>query len=137
MDFDGTPLNMSTILVTVLAVVAALMLLRKRYDSNLPLMFYVVAVIFTQTTERAVNPLLLYGGNGVGADPALRVHERGLRKGDRVLRDQFFGADYLRLPCRKRSATAPRPFSRRLTQINNAKKFLTACICGSLGFLDR
>jgi hypothetical protein len=62
MDFDGTPLNMSTILVTVLAVVAALMLLRKRYDSNLPLMFYVVAVIFTQTTERAVNPLLLYGG---------------------------------------------------------------------------
>jgi hypothetical protein len=62
MSFDGTPLNMSTILVTVLAVVAALMLLRKKYDSNLPLMFYVVAVIFTQTTDRAINPLLLYGG---------------------------------------------------------------------------
>lgn len=62
MYFDGTPLNMSTILVTALAIVAVLMLLRKKYDSNLPLMFYVVAVIFTQTTERTLNPLLLYGG---------------------------------------------------------------------------
>ncbi len=35
MDFQGTPLNMTTLLVVALAVVAIVFLLRKRYDSNL------------------------------------------------------------------------------------------------------
>jgi len=62
MDFEGTPLNMTTLLVAALAIVAVFVLLRKRYDSNLPLLFYFVAVMFTNLTDRDVNPLLLYTG---------------------------------------------------------------------------
>jgi hypothetical protein len=64
MDFQGTPLNMTTLLVAALAVMAVLMLLRKRYDSNLPLLFYFIAIMFTSLSERDVNPFLLYGGLG-------------------------------------------------------------------------
>jgi hypothetical protein len=62
MEFDGTPLNMSTLLVVTLAVVAVFALIRKRYDSNLPLIFYFVAVLFTNMTDRTINPILLYLG---------------------------------------------------------------------------
>lgn len=62
MDFQGTPLNMTTILVAALAIVAVVFLLRKRYDSNLPLLFYFVAVVFTNVSDRELNPMLLYSG---------------------------------------------------------------------------
>ncbi len=62
MDFDGTPMNMTTLLVAALAAVAVFMLLRKRYDSNLPLFFYFIAVLFSNMTDRELNPILLYGG---------------------------------------------------------------------------
>lgn len=62
MDFNGTPLNMTTLLVISLAAVALFFILRKRYDSNLPLLFYFVAVLFTNLTDREVNPYLLYTG---------------------------------------------------------------------------
>lgn len=62
MDFEGTPLNMTTLLVVSLAFIALFFILRKRYDSNLPLLFYFVAVMFTNLTEREVNPYLLYTG---------------------------------------------------------------------------
>jgi hypothetical protein len=62
MEFDSTPLNMSTLLVVVLAVVALAFVLRKRYESNVPILFYVVAVIFTNVTDRSINPFLLYAG---------------------------------------------------------------------------
>ncbi len=62
MDFQGTPLNMTTLLVVALAVVAVVFLLRKRYDSNLPLLFYSVAVVFSNLTDRGIHPILLYGG---------------------------------------------------------------------------
>jgi len=59
---DGSPLNMTELLVAALAVVAVISLLRKRYDSNLPLIFYFAAVVFTNLTDRDVNPFLLYAG---------------------------------------------------------------------------
>jgi hypothetical protein len=62
MDFDSTPMNMTTLLVAALAVFAVIMLLRKRYDSNLPLFFYLIAVLFSNLTDRELNPFLLYGG---------------------------------------------------------------------------
>jgi hypothetical protein len=62
MYFNATPTNMTELLVVCLAVVAVLMLLRKRYDSNLPLMFYFLAVVFTNSFDRPVNPAILYGG---------------------------------------------------------------------------
>ena len=62
MDFQSTPLNMTELLVAVLAMVAAFMVVRKKYDSNLPLLFYFVAVVFTNLSEREMNPYLLYSG---------------------------------------------------------------------------
>src|SRR5579859_3993470 len=62
MEFDGTPLNMTTLLVIALAMTAVFALVRKKYDSNLPLFFYFVAVLFTNMTDRTINPILLYLG---------------------------------------------------------------------------
>jgi hypothetical protein len=62
MDFDGSPLNMTTMLVVALAAVSVFALLRRRYDSNLPLFFYFVTVVFTNMTDRTINPVLLYTG---------------------------------------------------------------------------
>lgn len=62
MDFQGTPLNMTTLLLVALALAGMFMLLRKRYDSNLPLFFYFTALIFTNLTDRAINPVLMYVG---------------------------------------------------------------------------
>jgi hypothetical protein len=38
------------------------LLMKKKYDSNLPLLFYFVALIFTNMTDRSVNPYLLVVG---------------------------------------------------------------------------
>jgi hypothetical protein len=59
---QGTPLDMTTLIVVALAVFAVFMLLRKRYDSNLPLLFYFVAVVFTNLSDRDLNPFILYSG---------------------------------------------------------------------------
>ena len=61
---DGSPLNLTTLLVVAMAMVSVLFLFRKKYDSNLPLLFYFVAVVFTNMTDREVNPILLYTGLG-------------------------------------------------------------------------
>lgn len=61
MIFDPTPTNMTEILVVALAVVAIIMLMKKRYDSNLPLLFYCAAVVFTGAFDRQVNPYIMYG----------------------------------------------------------------------------
>ena len=62
MYFNPTPTNFTELLVVCLAVVAIIMLLRKRYDSNLPLLFYALAVMFTNAVDRRVHPAILYGG---------------------------------------------------------------------------
>jgi|SRR5580704_10251705 hypothetical protein len=62
MYFNATPTNMTELLVVCIAVVAVIMLLRKRYDSNLPLLFYSLAVLFTNAADRTVHPAILYGG---------------------------------------------------------------------------
>jgi hypothetical protein len=62
MEFNPTSLNVTEVLVISLAVAAALVLMRKRYDSNLPLLFYFVLVMFNNMSDRGVNPYLLYTG---------------------------------------------------------------------------
>jgi len=62
MDFQATPLNITTLLVIVLAVIALTYLFRGRYDSNLPLLFYSAALLLTSLTDRSVNVYLLYSG---------------------------------------------------------------------------
>jgi hypothetical protein len=61
-DFDANSSNITTLLVAALAVVAMVLLLKKKYDSNLPLLFYFVALIFTNMSDRTVNPYLMVVG---------------------------------------------------------------------------
>jgi hypothetical protein len=63
-DFDANSVNITTLLVVCLAIVAMAVLMRKKYDSNLPLLFYFVALIFSNTTDRNVNPYLMVVGLG-------------------------------------------------------------------------
>lgn len=62
MEFNATSLNVTELLVVALAVVALLMVLRKRYTSNLPLLFYFALIMFNNMTDREVNPYVLYAG---------------------------------------------------------------------------
>ncbi len=62
MEFNATSLNITELLVVVLAVVATYMVIRKRYSSNLPLLFYFALIVFGNFTERAINPYVLYAG---------------------------------------------------------------------------
>jgi hypothetical protein len=51
------------LLVASLAILAMIFLIRKKYDSNLPLLFYFVAIIFTNmSTKMTVNPYLMITG---------------------------------------------------------------------------
>ena len=80
MDFQGTPLNMTTLLVAALAIVAVLTLLRKRYESNVPLLFYFIAIMFTSLSDRDVNPFLLYSGLGFALLLRFEFLNRGFSK---------------------------------------------------------
>lgn len=62
MYFDATPLNMTTMLVVALAVVALIFLFKGRYDSNLPLLFYAATLLLISTTDRNLNAYLMYSG---------------------------------------------------------------------------
>ncbi|HEY2843532.1 MAG TPA: hypothetical protein VGJ09_07785 [Bryobacteraceae bacterium] len=62
MSFNASPTNFTELLVVCVALVAMFMLMRKRYDSNLPLLFYFLAVVFTNAADRQINPAILYGG---------------------------------------------------------------------------
>jgi len=53
---------MVELLVAVIAVFAVAMVVRKNYQSNLPLLFYLAAVVVTNALDRPVNPYLMYGG---------------------------------------------------------------------------
>lgn len=52
---------MVAVLVSTLAFVGIAMLMRKRYDSNIPLLFYFFAVPYTSLFERPVQPAVMYG----------------------------------------------------------------------------
>jgi hypothetical protein len=62
MEFNATSLNVTELLVIALAVVAAIMVMRKRYDSNIPLLFYFILVMFNNMSDRGTSPYLLYAG---------------------------------------------------------------------------
>jgi hypothetical protein len=62
MDFQATPLNVTTILVIALAVIALIYLFKGRYDSNLPLLFYSATFLLIGFTDRSLNRYLLYSG---------------------------------------------------------------------------
>ena len=62
MVFNPSPTNVTALLVVAIAMLAIVLLMRKRYDSNIPLLSYFVVVTFTSAVERPINPYLLYSG---------------------------------------------------------------------------
>jgi len=62
MYFDATPINMTIILVVALAIIAIVLLLRGRYNSNLPLLYYSAALAVNSLADRGLSPYLLYSG---------------------------------------------------------------------------
>ena len=62
MELNTTSENITTLLVVSLAVLAMVFLIRKKYDSNLPLLFYFIALIFTNMSDKEVNPYLMFIG---------------------------------------------------------------------------
>lgn len=62
MSFIPTSTNMVAVLGSVLAFTGISMLLKRRFDSNVPLLFYGFAIPFTTIAERPVHPAILYGG---------------------------------------------------------------------------
>ena len=64
MYFNPTATNVTAMLVIALAMVSVIMLLKKRYDSNLPLLFYFAALVFATVFDRPVSPTIMYSGLG-------------------------------------------------------------------------
>jgi hypothetical protein len=64
MYFHPTPTNMVAVLVSSLAFVGVFKLIAKRYDSNIPLLFYLFAVPYTNLFDRPIHPGILFGGLG-------------------------------------------------------------------------
>jgi hypothetical protein len=62
MYFNPTPTNMTALLVVALAIVSVILLIRKKYDSNIPLIFYAAELFFANSFDRPVDPILMYGG---------------------------------------------------------------------------
>lgn len=62
MNFQATPLNMTTLLVVALAIVTLVLLFKGRWDSNLPLLFYSAAFILSTTTDHSLNAYVMYCG---------------------------------------------------------------------------
>jgi hypothetical protein len=62
MYFDATPINMTIILVVALAIIAIVLLLRGRYNSNFPLLYYSAALAVNSMADRGLSPYLLYSG---------------------------------------------------------------------------
>lgn len=62
MYFDATPINMTTLLLVALGVIAIAFLFKGNYTSNLPLLFYAAALTMATMTDRSVNMWLLYVG---------------------------------------------------------------------------
>ncbi len=62
MELNATSENITALLVAALAVVAMAFLIRKKYDSNLPLFFYFIALVFTNMSDKEVNPYLMFIG---------------------------------------------------------------------------
>src|SRR5438874_10782989 len=62
MYFDATPMNMTILLVVTLAIIAIILLMRGRYDSNLPLLYFSAAVAVNVLSDRSLSPYPLYAG---------------------------------------------------------------------------
>ncbi len=65
MAFRPTPINVTEVLVMAMALLAMISLMRKKYDSNLPLLFFGLALTFLSYADRMMDPYLFYGSMGL------------------------------------------------------------------------
>ena len=91
MDFQATPLNITTLLVVALAVVALTYLFRGRYDSNVPLLFYSATLLLTTLSDRSVNVYLLYSGIALALILRFEFMGKGFAKFINVLTTSAIG----------------------------------------------
>jgi hypothetical protein len=62
MNFEATPLNVTTMLLVAFAIYVLHFLVKKKLDSNLPLLFYIALLIFMNLTGRSLSPYLFAAG---------------------------------------------------------------------------
>jgi hypothetical protein len=62
MGFQPTPLNVTTLLIIALGVLAGYMLSKRNYASNVPLFFYLVVLGYNNYTDRSVNETVYGAG---------------------------------------------------------------------------
>jgi hypothetical protein len=91
MDFQATPLNITTILVIALAVIALVYLFKGRYDSNLPLLFYSATLLLTTLSDRRLNVYLLYSGIALALILRFEFMGKGFSKFINVLTTSAIG----------------------------------------------
>lgn len=62
MDFRSTPQNVTSLLLVALGILAAYFLGKKRFDSNLTILFYLFVLAYSNWTDRHVNTYLYGAG---------------------------------------------------------------------------
>ena len=62
MGFQPTPLNVTTLLMIALGVLAGYMLSKRNFGSNVPLFFYLVVLAYGSYTDRSVNETVYGAG---------------------------------------------------------------------------
>jgi predicted branched-subunit amino acid permease len=62
MQFQPTPLNVTTLLVIAVGLLAGYYVSKQRYDSNLALFFYLIVLVFQNWSDRQVNINLFTAG---------------------------------------------------------------------------
>lgn len=62
MNFEATPLNVTTMLLVAFSVYVLHFLAKKRLDSNLPLLFYIAILLYLRYSGRSLSPYLFAVG---------------------------------------------------------------------------
>ena len=62
MDFRATPINVVMLLLVALATYALIHLMKRRLESNIPLLFYSALMAFMTTTGHEMNTMLFIAG---------------------------------------------------------------------------
>lgn len=62
MSFQPTPPNVITLCLVAFALYVLYFLSKRKLDSNLPILFYVLVFAFKNFSDRQINPYLLAGG---------------------------------------------------------------------------
>lgn len=97
MYFDPTPQNMTALLVVALALVTLVFLLRGRWDSNLPLFYYVASIFVASFTDQPSHPYLMLVGACLAMVLRFEFMSKGFTRFIGVLTSLAIGASMVAL----------------------------------------